>query len=227
MDDSWCGRGQCHALTPIFLDMKTCPSQKAALTYGSTQDAGAYNRVDIRDGVASGNGGAKPSLDELFPRVYEQLRGLAAGCLRREHANHTLAPTALVHEAYIRLAAQNHIDTADRARFMGLAGEMMRRILVNHARARYAEKRGGGRVCITLDESVASSDDGDLDLVALDEALTRLAVFDDRGSRIVEMRFFAGLSIDETAHVLDISPATVKREWSTARAWLRREMSAQ
>jgi RNA polymerase sigma factor (TIGR02999 family) len=160
----------------------------------------------------------------LFPRIYEQLRGVAAAYLRRERADHTLAPTALVHEAYMRLAAQESIDTQDRARLLGLAAEMMRRILVNYALARHAEKRGGARVCITLDENMASSD-GELDLVSLDDALTRLAVFDSRGSKIIEMRFFAGLSIDETAQVLDISAATVKREWSTARAWLRREMS--
>lgn len=172
----------------------------------------------------SSTGTPKPSLDELFPRIYEQLREVAAAYLHRERPDHTLAPTALVHEAYIRLAAQDSIDTADKVRLLGLAGEMMRRILVNYAYARHAEKRGGGRVCITLDEAVASSD-GELDLVELDDALTRLAGFDARGCKIIELRFFAGLSIDETAQVLDISPATVKREWSTARAWLRREMS--
>ncbi len=173
---------------------------------------------------SAGTGGAKPSLDELFPRIYEQLRAVAAAYLHRERADHTLAPTALVHEAYIRMAAQDSIDTADKTRLLGLAAEMMRRILVNYAHAHQTEKRGGARVCITLDENVASSD-GELDLVELDDALTRLAEFDGRGSRIIEMRFFAGLSIDETAHVLGISPATVKREWVAARAWLRREMS--
>ncbi|MDQ2889396.1 MAG: ECF-type sigma factor [Gemmatimonadota bacterium] len=173
---------------------------------------------------SGGTGDAKPSLDELFPRIYEQLRAVATAYLRRERADHTLAPTALVHEAYIRLAAQDTIDAADKTRLLGLAAEMMRRILVNYAHANHARKRGGAQASITLDESVASTE-RQFDLVELDDALTRLAEFDSRGSKIVEMRFFAGLTIEETALVLAISPATVKREWSTARAWLRREMS--
>ncbi len=178
------------------------------------------------EGRGTRDGRAKGSLDELFPRVYEQLRSVAAAYLHQERSDHTLAPTALVHETYMRLAAQDSLDTGDRVRFFGMAAEMMRRILVNHAHARRAEKRGGGRLCITLDDAVAS-DDRELDLVELDDALMRLAKFDERASRIVEMRFFAGLSIDETAQVLDVSAATVKREWTSARAWLKHDMSVQ
>jgi RNA polymerase sigma-70 factor (ECF subfamily) len=164
------------------------------------------------------------TLDALFPRVYADLRALADRFLRGEQEGHTLSPTALVHEAYLRLASQ-HVPPADRARCFGAAAEMMRRILVNHALARRAAKRGGGEVGITLDESLQGAGaDESLDVVALDEALQRLALLDPRASRVVELRFFAGLSVEETAAVLDVSPATVKREWSASRAWLRREM---
>ncbi len=170
-------------------------------------------------------GRGKASLDELFPRVYADLRELAERVLRRETDGHTLTPTALVHEAYIRLAAQD-VAPADRARFFGLAAEMMRRILVNHALARRTAKRGGGSVCITLDDAVDGvSAEPELDVLALDEALARLAAMDPRAGQIVELRFFAGLGVDETALVLSISPATVKRDWNASRAWLRREMA--
>jgi RNA polymerase sigma-70 factor (ECF subfamily) len=167
-----------------------------------------------------------PSLDALFSRVYADLRALADRFLRNEQAGHTLSPTALVHEAYLRLAAHD-VPPADRARCFGAAAEMMRHILVNHALARRAAKRGGGAVSITLDESVpGAAPDEALDVVVLDEALQRLALIDPRASRVVELRFFAGLSVQETADVLDVSAATVKREWSASRAWLRREMAA-
>jgi RNA polymerase sigma factor (TIGR02999 family) len=169
--------------------------------------------------------GGKASLDELFPRVYADLRELAERFLRQENPGHTLSPTALVHEAYIRLAAQQ-VSTADRRQFFGLAAEMMRRILVNHALARRTIKRGGDQVRITLDESLlVEAPDSEFDVIALDQALQRLSSLDPRAGQIVELRFFAGLGVDETALVLDISPATVKREWSASRAWLRREMT--
>lgn len=164
----------------------------------------------------------KASLDALFQRVYADLRQMAERYMRHERADHTLAPTALVHEAYMRLAAQD-IAPSDRARFFGLAAEMMRRILVNHAIAHRTAKRGGGQICVTLDDlAVGAAPEPPVDVIALDEALRRLSAFDPRAGQIVELRFFAGLGVDETAALLDISPATVKREWAAARAWLRR-----
>ena len=169
----------------------------------------------------------KATLDALLPAVYGELHALAERYLRGERPDHTLQPTALVHEAYIRLSAQRQVDWMDRAQFFGIAAHMMRRILVNHAEARNSAKRGGLTTRVTLDESVSWSGGRELDLVELDEALNALAQFDPRQARVVELRFFAGLGIDETASVLDISAATVKREWSMAKAWLRRELTRE
>jgi RNA polymerase sigma factor (TIGR02999 family) len=169
--------------------------------------------------------GTEGTLDAQFRAVYDELRALADRYLRRERPDHTLQPTALVHEAYLRLTSQHAVDWANRAQFFGVAAEMMRRILVNHALAHGAVKRGGGATRVTLDESVSWSGERDVDLIALDEALVALAGFDPRQARIVELRFFAGLGIEETGDVLGISPATVKREWSVAKAWLRRELT--
>jgi len=167
----------------------------------------------------------KAALDALLPAVYEELRALAGRYLRHERPDHTLQPTALVNEAYMRLSAQRQVDWRDRAQFFGVAAQMMRRILVNYAEARNTAKRGGLVARVTLDESVSWEGGRELDLVSLDEALTELAVLDARQARVVELRFFAGLSIEETGEVLDISPATVKREWAMAKAWLRRELA--
>ena len=169
--------------------------------------------------------GTEGTLDAQFRAVYDELRALADRYLRRERPDHTLQPTALVHEAYLRLTSQHAVDWANRAQFFGVAAEMMRRILVNHALAHGAAKRGGGATRVTLDESVSWSGERDVDLIALDEVLVALAGFDPRQARIVELRFFAGLGIEETGDVLGISPATVKREWSVAKAWLRRELT--
>lgn len=157
--------------------------------------------------------------------VYQELKRLAAIHLSREDPNHTLQPTALVHEAYLRLVDQTHVDWRNRAHFFGVAAEMMRRILVNHALARRAAKRGGDDTRISLDDAVSFFESRDVDLVSLDEALAALTQLDARQGRIVELRFFAGLSIEETAEVLAVSPATVKREWSSAKAWLHREIT--
>lgn len=165
-------------------------------------------------------------LDAQFPAAYAELRRIAESYLRNERPDHTLQPTALVHEAYMRLAAQHGVNWQNRAQFFGVAAEMMRRILVNHAHAHNAAKRGGGVTRVTLDESVSWDGERNVDLVALDEALTALASLDPRQARVVELRFFAGFSIEETADALHISAATVKREWSMAKAWLRRELSA-
>jgi RNA polymerase sigma factor (TIGR02999 family) len=169
--------------------------------------------------------GNRAALGPLIEAVYSELRRLAHSYLRRERPGHTLQSTALVHEAYLRLIDQKSVTWQNRAHFFGIAAQMMRRILIDHARNRQAVKRGQGASLLKLDEAIAgSSGPRDLDLVMLDEALENLARIDPQQSRIVELRFFAGLSIEDTAEVLKISPATVKREWAMAKAWLYREM---
>jgi RNA polymerase sigma factor (TIGR02999 family) len=169
-------------------------------------------------------GGDREALDALAPLVYDELRRLAARYLRRERLDHTLQSTALVHEAYLRLIDQRNVRWQNRAQFFGLAAELIRRILVDHARAKQAAKRGGSAYKLTLDEALDASEPRDLDLVRLDDVLQGLGKIDPQQSRVVELRFFAGLTIEETAEVLGISPATVKRDWLVAKAWLRREM---
>jgi RNA polymerase sigma factor (TIGR02999 family) len=169
--------------------------------------------------------GDQEALDKLIPIVYGELRLRAARYLRRERPGHTLQTTALIHEAYLRLVEQRQVRWQNRAHFFAIAAQLMRRILVDHARQRDAAKRGGPDLRLTLDEAMAVSDERDVNLMALDEALTRLAEIDSRQSRVVELRYFSGLSIEETAEVLEVSPATVKLDWSMAKAWLRREMS--
>ena len=195
--------------------------------------------------LAKWRGGNEAALGELTGLVYQELRSLAQRHLRRERPNHTIQRTALVHEAFVRLVNQQSVDWQSRAHFFGLASNLMRRILVDHARARLASKRGGGMVAVSLDEITNPTEpedsqsapgpsyaepghiDGetDDDVTAIDAALTRLMALDERQAKIVEMRYFGGLTIEETAQVLDISDATVKREWTLARAWLRRELS--
>jgi RNA polymerase sigma factor (TIGR02999 family) len=160
-----------------------------------------------------------------MPLVYAELRRLAAVYLQRERAGHTLQPTALVHEAYMRLIDQSRIPWQNRAHFVGVAAQMLRRVLVDHARARQTVKRGAGGIALSLKEELAAGPERDLDLVALDEALGELERIDQQQSRIVELRFFAGVSIEETAESLGISPATVKRDWAVARAWLFRRLT--
>jgi RNA polymerase sigma factor (TIGR02999 family) len=169
--------------------------------------------------------GNQAALDELFPIVYEELRRLARAYLRHEAPGHTLQPTALVHEAYLRLVDQQSVNWQNRAQFFGLSAQMMRRILVNHAVSRRAAKRGGDARKVPLDEALDFFAERSVDLVALDQALKTLAAFDPRQSQIVELRFFGGLTIEETADVTGVSPATVKREWTAARLWLLREMA--
>jgi RNA polymerase sigma factor (TIGR02999 family) len=168
--------------------------------------------------------GDRQALDELTPLVYEELRRLASRYLRRERADHTLQSTALVHEAYMRMVDQRNVKWQNRAQFFGLAAEMIRRILVDHARAHRAEKRGGEAVKLALDEALDAAAGRDMELVRLDEALKKLAELDPQQSRIVELRYFGGLTIDETAESLGVSPATVKRDWVVAKAWLRRQL---
>lgn len=169
--------------------------------------------------------GDQSALEQLTPLVYGELRRLAGRYLRRERPDHTLQSTALVHEAFIRMIDQRNVRWQNRAHFFGVAAQMIRRILVDHARGRQASKRGAGAPRLSLDEAIALPDRKDIDLVALDDALTSLARIDPQQARIVELRFFTGLTVDETAEVLNISPATVKRDWVTAKAWLYREIS--
>ena len=169
--------------------------------------------------------GDQQALQELMPRVYDELRRLAAHLLSREQAGHTLQPTALVHEAYLRLVDQTRVDWQNRAHFLAVAAQMLRRVLVDHARAKHRLKRSSGAVVLSLGESLVPGPERNLDVVALDEALSELARIDPQESRIVELRFFAGVSIEETAASLGISPATVKRDWAVARAWLYRRLT--
>ena len=172
------------------------------------------------------SGGDREAAEHFMPLIYEELRRQARLHLNRERANHTLQTTALVHEAYLRLNEQPGIEWQNRWQFFALAAQMMRRILVNYAVMRNRDKRGGGNQAIPLEETIViSNDDGDEDLLALDAALTRLEKLDHRQARVVELRYFTGLSIEDTADVLAISPATVKREWNMARAWLKAELS--
>ena len=170
--------------------------------------------------------GDKGVLNQLLPAVYDELHRMAARYLRRERPDHTLQPTALINEAYLRLVDQNSVTWENRAHFFGIAANVMRRILVDHARGHQAAKRGGSVIKLPLDEGIhGSPKQEEMDLVALDAALTRLAKMDPEQSRLVELRYFAGLTIEETAQVMGISPATVKRKWTVSRAWLRREIS--
>jgi RNA polymerase sigma factor (TIGR02999 family) len=168
--------------------------------------------------------GDQSALDQLLPLVYDELRRLARSYLQRERAQHTLQSTALVHEAYLRLVDQN-VDWQSRAHFFGIAAQMMRRILVDHARARHAAKRGDG-LKVTLDEGMALAEAQSLDVLVLDRALNDLAKLDEQQGKVVELRYFAGLSIEETAEAMSISAATVKREWTMAKAWLARAICA-
>jgi RNA polymerase sigma-70 factor (ECF subfamily) len=172
---------------------------------------------------------APPSDDlpiaDFVPQLYDELRRLAAAYMRRQSPAHTLQPTALVNEAYLKLAAGQGLAFVDRANFLGLAAKVMRQLLVDHSRANQAAKRGGGALKVTLDEGVAGVAAREVDFDNLDAALDELGRLDERQARVVELRFFAGLGIEETAAALGLSPATVKREWATARAWLYRRLS--
>lgn len=170
----------------------------------------------------NGDEGAR---DELMPLVYHELHRLAHQYMSRERPGHTLQTSALVNEAFLRLADQKDVQWQNRAHFIGIAGQMMRRILVDYARNRGYAKRGGGAIQVSLDEELIVSDERSAEVVALDDALQSLARLDERKSRLVELRFFGGLSIEETAEVLGVSPGTVMRDWTLAKAWLRREMS--
>jgi RNA polymerase sigma factor (TIGR02999 family) len=161
--------------------------------------------------------------EALMPLVYAELRRLAASYLRRERTDHTLQPTALVHEAYIRLVEQKKVQWQDKSHFFAITAQLMRRILVDHARGHLADKRGSGAPRVPLTEAIVMSQERPAELLALDESLSRLAALDAQQARVVELRVFAGLTVEETAEVLGISPATVKRDWRMAKAWLLQE----
>jgi RNA polymerase sigma factor (TIGR02999 family) len=174
--------------------------------------------------IAWGDGN-QAALDKLMPLVFEELRRLAHNYMRKEHPGHTLQTTALVNEAYFRLVNQKHVHWQNRTHFFAISAQLMRRILVDHARSHQYVKRGGGTHKVSLDEGAIVAQGQAADLIALDEALVELAAVDERKSSIVELRFFGGLNVDETAAALKISPRTVMREWSMARAWLYRTIN--
>jgi RNA polymerase sigma factor (TIGR02999 family) len=182
---------------------------------------------DVNEATPAAAGGNDvEALGEMLPLVYEQLRDLAGYYLRGERSDHTLQPTALVHEAYLRLRNQRQVDWKNRAQFVGLAAQMMRRVLKTHASARTAAKRGGENALrLTLDEAIDFSQRCDLTVAAVDEALSELEKLDARQGRIVELRFFGGLTVEEIAQLLEISPATVKREWVSAKRFLQRRLA--
>lgn len=184
-----------------------------------------YENNQLTELLLAWNEGDNAALETLMPIVYEELRQIARRYMRKERQNHTLQTSALINEAYLRLIEQKNVRWQNRAQFFALSSQMMRRILVDYARTRGYAKRGGDAVQVTLDEAILASDKKAADLLSLDDALNQLAELDERQSKIVEMRFFGGLSIEETAHALNISPATVKREWSSAKAFLYKVMT--
>lgn len=174
--------------------------------------------------LAHWRAGDEAALGQLMPVVYQELRRIADSYLRRERSDHTLQPTALIHEAYMRLIDQSLPQWQNRAHFYGVAAQLMRQILVEHARAQLTQKRGGGGHKVELDEALNYAPDKAAELLALDDALTALAAFDERKSRLIELRYFGGLTVEETALVLAVSTATVTREQRLAQAWLRQEL---
>ncbi|HTR22829.1 MAG TPA: sigma-70 family RNA polymerase sigma factor [Terriglobales bacterium] len=187
----------------------------------------ATSGPSVTELLARWSGGDLSAREALVPLIYEELRRIARRCLAGRDASHTLQPTALVHEAYLRLANRDSLTVRDRVHFYAMAAQMMRQILIDHARKENAAKRGGMAVTISIDQSAdqPSVEAADLDLLALDRAMKQLALLDERQCRIVELRFFGGLSIEETAEMVEISQATAKREWATARIWLHRNMT--
>lgn len=179
---------------------------------------------DITELLICWNKGDQTALEKLMPLVERELHRLAHIYMRREHTGHTLQTTALINETFLRLVDQTRVKWQNRAHFFGIAAKIMRRVLINYARDRHRDKRGGHAVQISLSEVVLVSNEKSLELIALDEALDRLALVDERKSRVVELRYFGGMSVDETAEVLGVSTVTVNRDWALARAWLSREV---
>lgn len=189
-------------------------------------DEARENPLNVTQLLKKWGDGNQEVLNELMPLVYEELRRQASRFLRKERSGHTLQTTALIHEAYLKLIDQKNVEWQNRAHFYAIASTAMRRILVDYARERHREKRGGAAEALPLDEALQiSAKEKSIDLVALDEALTRLAELDERQARIVELKYFSGLDNDETAAVLGVSNATVRRDWNFAKAWLKQEIS--
>jgi RNA polymerase sigma-70 factor, ECF subfamily len=179
---------------------------------------------EITERLIAWGAGDRAALDRLLPAVYQELRRMAGNYLRQENPGHTLQPTALVHEAWLRLIDQTRVDWRNRSQFFGVAARMMRRILVDHAKAKHREKRGGDAVKLSLDELINLSQERTADLIALNEALDELTRIDERKSRVVELRFFGGFNVEETAQILEVSPDTVMRDWKMAKAWLYQQI---
>jgi RNA polymerase sigma-70 factor, ECF subfamily len=175
---------------------------------------------EVTEQLIAWGAGDRAALDHLFPIVYQELRRMAGAYLRQENPGHTLQPTALVHETWLRLIDQTRVNWWNRAQFFGVAAQMMRRILVDHARAKHREKRGGDTVKLSLDDVINLSQERAGDLLALDDALDALMRIDGRKSRVVELRYFGGFSVEETAQILEVSSETVIRDWKMAKAWL-------
>ncbi|HEV2669190.1 MAG TPA: sigma-70 family RNA polymerase sigma factor [Blastocatellia bacterium] len=179
---------------------------------------------EITERLIAWGAGDRAALDQLFPVVYQELRRMAGNYLRQENPGHTLQPTALVHEAWLRLIDQARVNWRNRAQFFGVAAQMMRRILVDHAKAKHREKRGGEAVKLSLDVAINLSQEREADLLALDDALGELTRVDERKGRVVELRYFGGFSVEETAQILGVSPETVMRDWKMAKAWLYQQI---
>ena len=207
--------------------MIQAPGAMLGLPINSLKNAPMVSPGDVTALLGDWSRGNRTALDQLLPLVYAELRRVAARQLRNERPDHTLQPTALIHEVYIRLVDQRQVDWQNRAHFFGVSAQVMRRILVDHARRHGASKRGEGVRCVSIDEAkdVAAASN-DIPIVALDDALDRLEKVDSALAKIVELRAFGGLTIEEAAHVLSVSPSTVKRDWRTAKAWLNRELGS-
>jgi RNA polymerase sigma factor (TIGR02999 family) len=199
-------------------------AESSAPSDASTAEITDLLRQLLPEGAVADEIAKTHSLEAMLPALYAELRQLASNYLRRERPNHTLQPTALVHEVYLRLSGDRPIDWKDRAHFLGIAARIMRRILSDSAIARGAQKRGGGATKVALDEALDFSKECTVSLAGVDEALRSLEAVDPRQGRVVELRFFGGLTIEEISEVLQISPSTVKREWSTAKLWLQHEL---
>jgi RNA polymerase sigma-70 factor, ECF subfamily len=206
----------------VFMEQNRERGEVSSVDSGTTD---LPSEGEITQWLAACKVGDPAAIESLLPLVYNELHRQAVSFFSRERAGHTLQPTALVHEVYLRLRNQRQVHWQNRAQFFAIAAQLMRRILVSHARARQAAKRGGADQPITLDESVASAPQRDVNLLALDDALKKLETIDPEKSRMVELRFFSGLSVPETAEVMGVSPRTVDRQWQTAKAWLYREIS--
>ncbi|HYV07914.1 MAG TPA: sigma-70 family RNA polymerase sigma factor [Blastocatellia bacterium] len=185
------------------------------------------SQQQITERLIAWSSGDEGAMNDVIRAVYQELHRMAGRYLRLERPDHSLQPTALVHEAYLRLVDQTQVSWQSRGHFFGVAAQMMRRILVDHARTRQRDKRGGSAVRVSLDEAFFLTPEKSADLVALDESLERLAEIDNRKSRVVELRYFGGLSVDETAEALEVSPQTVLRDWKLAKAWLYQEIQEQ